>query len=57
MTNPFVTCEWLAERIINKEKLSIFDCSWYPPADKRDCKAEFLAGHIPGLDHSVFFSF
>jgi thiosulfate/3-mercaptopyruvate sulfurtransferase len=48
-TDPFVTCEWLAEKIANKEKkMSIFDCSWYPPSDKRDCKAEFLSGHIPG---------
>ena len=46
-----VTTEWLAARLREPE-LSIVDGSFYLPALKRDAKAEYLAGHIPG---AVFF--
>lgn len=43
--------EWLAGQL-GKPGVSIVDGSYYLPAHKRDAKAEFLAGHIPG---AVFF--
>lgn len=46
-----VTTEWLAARL-NEPELVIVDGSYYLPTLKRDAKAEFLAGHIPG---AVFF--
>ena len=46
-----VTTEWLAERL-GRADVVIVDGSFYLPALKRDAKAEFLAGHIPG---AVFF--
>jgi thiosulfate/3-mercaptopyruvate sulfurtransferase len=46
-----VTTEWLAERL-GKSDVTIVDGSFYLPALKRDAKAEYLAGHIPG---AVFF--
>jgi thiosulfate/3-mercaptopyruvate sulfurtransferase len=46
-----VTTEWLAERL-GQPDLVIVDGSFYLPALKRDAKAEFQAGHIPG---AVFF--
>jgi thiosulfate/3-mercaptopyruvate sulfurtransferase len=46
-----VTTEWLAARL-GKPELAIVDGSFYLPALKRDAKAEYLAGHIPG---AVFF--
>jgi thiosulfate/3-mercaptopyruvate sulfurtransferase len=42
-----VTTEWLAARL-GEPEVSIVDGSFYLPALKRDAKAEFLAGHIPG---------
>lgn len=49
--NIFVTPEWLeAER--TKPDIVIVDASWYLPAMKRDGRAEYHAGHIPG---SVYF--
>jgi thiosulfate/3-mercaptopyruvate sulfurtransferase len=51
-TNPFfVTADWLQERL-EQPGLSIVDGSWYLPAQKRDARAEYDAGHIPG---AVFF--
>ncbi len=50
-TAPFVTTEWLAARLGN-EGVQIVDGSWYLPAQNRDGRAEFLAGHIPG---AIFF--
>ena len=32
--------------------MKVVDASWYLPAQNRDAKAEYLAGHIPG---AVFF--
>jgi thiosulfate/3-mercaptopyruvate sulfurtransferase len=46
-----VTTDWLAARL-GEPEISIVDGSFYLPALKRDAKAEFAAGHIPG---AVFF--
>jgi thiosulfate/3-mercaptopyruvate sulfurtransferase len=46
-----VTTDWLAARL-GEPEISIVDGSFYLPAQKRDAKAEYLAGHIPG---AVFF--
>jgi thiosulfate/3-mercaptopyruvate sulfurtransferase len=43
--------EWLASQI-GKPGVAIVDGSYYLPTQKRDAKAEFLSGHIPG---AVFF--
>lgn len=47
MSPYVVSTEWLAERL-NAPDISIIDASWHLPAAKRDPKAEFLEGHIPG---------
>ena len=50
--SPFVvSADWLQERL-GTPGLSIIDGSWYLPAQNRDAKAEYDAGHIPG---AVFF--
>ncbi len=46
-----VTTDWLAARL-GEPEVTIVDGSFYLPALKRDAKAEFRAGHIPG---AVFF--
>ena len=46
-----VTTDWLAARL-GEPEIAIVDGSFYLPALKRDAKAEYLAGHIPG---AVFF--
>lgn len=46
-----VTTDWLTARL-GEPEVSIVDGSFYLPALKRDAKAEFTAGHIPG---AVFF--
>jgi thiosulfate/3-mercaptopyruvate sulfurtransferase len=46
-----VSTDWLAARL-GEPEVTIVDGSFYLPALKRDARAEFLAGHIPG---SVFF--
>lgn len=46
-----VSSAWLEERL-GQPGLSIVDASWYLPAQGRDAKAEYEAGHIPG---AVFF--
>jgi thiosulfate/3-mercaptopyruvate sulfurtransferase len=46
-----VSTEWLAERL-GKPDVAIVDGSFYLPTLKRDARAEYLAGHIPG---AVFF--
>ncbi|MCC7346461.1 MAG: 3-mercaptopyruvate sulfurtransferase [Variibacter sp.] len=43
----FVSTGWLAERL-GKPGVVAVDGSWYLPTLKRDPKAEFLQGHIPG---------
>jgi thiosulfate/3-mercaptopyruvate sulfurtransferase len=51
--NPeaLVSTDWLATHL-NSPDVRIVDASWYLPAMKRDPKAEYAAGHIPG---AVFF--
>ena len=44
-----VSAEWLKQ---NLSRVRVMDASWYMPADKRDPRAEFEAGHIPG---AVFY--
>jgi thiosulfate/3-mercaptopyruvate sulfurtransferase len=46
-----VTTDWLAERL-GKPGIAVVDGSYYLPALKRDARAEYIAGHIPG---AVFF--
>lgn len=46
-----ISTEWLAARL-GAPDIRVVDGSWYLPAMKRDPKAEFLAGHIPG---AVYF--
>ncbi|MEL6424159.1 MAG: rhodanese-like domain-containing protein, partial [Pseudomonadota bacterium] len=48
-TDPqeLVSTEWL-EAHLNAPDLRILAASWYLPAEGRDAKAEYLAGHIPG---------
>ena len=48
---PLVSTDWLASRL-GKPDVAVIDASWYLPAMKRDGRAEFAAGHIPG---AVFF--
>lgn len=51
-TSPFVvSADWL-EGKLGQPGLSIVDGSWYLPAQNRDARAEYEAGHIPG---AVFF--
>ena len=46
--SPFtVDADWLEQRL-GQPGLSIVDASWYLPAQKRDARAEYEAGHIPG---------
>jgi thiosulfate/3-mercaptopyruvate sulfurtransferase len=49
MTRDIVSAEWLMQ---NLGATRVVDASWYMPADKRDARAEFEAGHIPG---AVFY--
>lgn len=49
--NWIVETDWLAEHL-SAPDLVVFDASWHLPAAKRDPRAEYLAGHIPG---AVFF--
>jgi thiosulfate/3-mercaptopyruvate sulfurtransferase len=51
MSELSVPPEWLKQRL-GQKGVKIVDGSWYLPAQKRDAKAEFLAGHIP---EAVFF--
>ncbi|HEY2708554.1 MAG TPA: 3-mercaptopyruvate sulfurtransferase [Caulobacteraceae bacterium] len=47
MTGPLVSTEWLVEHL-EDPTLVVLDGSWHMPADGRDAKAEYGAGHIPG---------
>lgn len=49
MTDTLVSTEWLAAHL---KDVRVVDVSWYMPADKRDPKTEYEAGHIPG---AVFY--
>jgi thiosulfate/3-mercaptopyruvate sulfurtransferase len=42
-----VTTDWLAGRL-GAPDLVVLDGSYYLPAQRRDARAEYLAGHIPG---------
>lgn len=42
-----VSTEWLAAHLKDPD-LRVLDGSWYLPAQKRDARAEYDAGHIPG---------
>jgi thiosulfate/3-mercaptopyruvate sulfurtransferase len=46
-----VSTEWLTDKL-GKPGVTVVDGSFYLPALKRDARAEYLAGHIPG---AVFF--
>ena len=41
--------QWLAD---NLSKVVVVDASYFLPTEKRDARAEYLAGHLPG---AVFF--
>jgi thiosulfate/3-mercaptopyruvate sulfurtransferase len=47
--SDIVSTDWLAQ---NLSTVRVVDVSWYMPADKRNPRAEFEAGHIPG---AVFY--
>ena len=51
MTYPrpeaLVDTAWLAARL-DDPAVRVVDGSWYLPAEQRDPKAEYAAGHIPG---------
>ncbi|MFT3986584.1 3-mercaptopyruvate sulfurtransferase [Aestuariivirga sp.] len=47
MSNDIVSTAWLAEHLGSPD-IAILDASWHMPATKRDAKAEFAGGHIPG---------
>ncbi len=51
MSDLFVSPQWLRDRL-SDPKVKVVDGSWYLPAQNRDAKAEYRAGHIPG---AVFF--
>lgn len=51
MTEFLVSTEWLAKHL-DDPGLSVVDGSWYLPAQGRNAKAEYEAGHIP---RAVFF--
>ena len=42
-----VSTEWLASQLPSSD-LVVFDASWYMPAERRDPRAEYRLGHIPG---------
>ena len=42
-----VSTEWLADHL-SDPTLRVLDASWYLPAQNRDARAEYAAGHIPG---------
>lgn len=47
----FVSGDWL-ESHLSAPDLVVVDASWYLPAQNRDPRAEYAAGHVPG---AVFF--
>ena len=51
ISNRVKSTEWLAGQL-GQPGVSIVDGSYYLPTQKRDAKAEYLAGHIPG---AIFF--
>ncbi len=51
ISNSFVSTAWLADHI-GAPDLAIVEASFFMPAENRDARAEYMAGHIPG---AVFF--
>ena len=51
MTSPLVSTDWLAQHL-SAPDVRVVDASWYLPDQKRNAKAEYADGHIPG---AVFF--
>ncbi len=51
MTGLLVTPDWL-NATLGRDDIKVVDASWYLPAQNRDAKAEYEAGHIPG---AVYF--
>lgn len=49
--SPLVSPQWVAQKLGSPD-LAILDASWHLPTAKRDPRAEFAQGHIPG---AVFF--
>ena len=47
MSDDIVSTEWL-DAHLGSPDIAIIDASWHLPTAKRDAKAEFVAGHIPG---------
>jgi thiosulfate/3-mercaptopyruvate sulfurtransferase len=47
----FVSTAWLSENL-DAPDVAIIDATFFLPSEKRDAKAEYLEGHIPG---AVFF--
>jgi thiosulfate/3-mercaptopyruvate sulfurtransferase len=47
----FVSTAWLAQRLDSPD-VAVIDGTYFLPDEKRDAKAEYLEGHIPG---AVFF--
>src|SRR5262250_2490912 len=45
--SPLVDVDWFAERL-GAAELVVLDASWHMPAEGRDARAEYAAGHIPG---------
>ena len=50
MSDLLVTPQWLRTALA-RDDIKVVDASWYLPAQNRDAKAEFAAGHIPGAVH------
>jgi thiosulfate/3-mercaptopyruvate sulfurtransferase len=51
VSDNLVSAAWLKDRL-GDARVKVVDASWYLPAQNRDAKAEYRAGHIPG---AVFF--
>jgi len=47
MSDDIVTTAWLADHLGSPD-IAILDASWHLPSAKRDTRAEFQEGHIPG---------
>jgi rhodanese-related sulfurtransferase len=50
MSDLLVTAEWLRAALA-RDDVKVVDASWYLPAQNRNAKAEYAAGHIPGAVH------
>jgi thiosulfate/3-mercaptopyruvate sulfurtransferase len=50
MSELLVSPAWLKDHL-GDLRVKVVDASWFLPAQQRDAKAEFRAGHIPGAVH------